>query len=177
MEVPAPAIFCLVRIHRREQSVAGYIATVIWSLGDHGDEAFLAGRYSRAHRIRFDGGAEIDASSSPHVVPPPWSAEAAIDPEEMLVAALANCHMLTFLHKAREAGFVVTAYEDAARGRMGKMAAGGIGITDVTLAPRVTWRGDIPSPQEEEALHHAAHEDCFIANSVLTRVRIEPPHR
>ena len=67
---------------------------------------FLKGRFSRAHTVSFDGGTEVPASASPHVVGK-WAVEAAVDPEEMLVASLSSCHMLSFLHLARMAGFAV----------------------------------------------------------------------
>jgi len=87
--------------------MATYSADVEWKLRD-GDD-FLKGRYSRAHTLTFDGGAIVPASASPHVVGI-WADEAAVDPEEMLVAALSNCHMLSFLHIARLAGFSIAAY-------------------------------------------------------------------
>lgn len=153
--------------------MAKYVATIDWSLNPAED--FPSGRYSRGHTIAFDGGVTIPASSSPSVVPLPWSVAAAVDPEEMLVAALSNCHMLTFLHKAREAGWVVTAYRDEAEGVMRKTAEGKIAVTKVTLRPDITFAGPGPDADALEALHHAAHEDCFIANSVKTEVAIEPP--
>lgn len=151
-----------------------YVATIDWSLTATPDD-FLKGRYSRAHTIAFDGGMTIPGSPSPGVVPAPWSDPAAVDPEEMLVAALSNCHMLTFLHKAREAGYVVTAYRDEARGVMRKTAAGKIAVTRVTLRPEIAFAGPAPDAAALEALHHAAHEDCFIASSVTTEVVIETP--
>ena len=151
-----------------------YVATIDWSLTAE-PEDFLKGRYSRAHSIAFDGGVTIPGSPAPSVVPVPWSDPAAVDPEEMLVAALSNCHMLTFLHKAREAGFVVTSYRDEARGVMRKTAEGRIAVTKVTLRPLIVFAGAAPDAAAMEALHHAAHEDCFIANSVKTEVVVEAP--
>ena len=148
--------------------MAAYTATVDWRLKP--GEDFVAGRYSRGHTIAFDGGITLPASSSPSVVPLPWSVAEAVDPEEMLVAALSNCHMLTFLHKAREAGFVVTAYRDQAEGVMRKTAEGKIAVTTVTLRPDIAFDGPAPDTHQLEALHHAAHEDCFIANSVKSEV-------
>jgi organic hydroperoxide reductase OsmC/OhrA len=153
--------------------MAKYVATIDWSLNP--GEDFVAGRYSRLHSIAFDGGITIPGSPSPGIVPLPWSVEAAVDPEEMLVAALSNCHMLTFLHKAREAGWVVTAYRDQAEGVMRKTAEGKIAVTKVTLRPDITFAGPVPDADALGALHHAAHEDCFIANSVKTEVVVEPP--
>ena len=92
--------------------MADHDAFVSWTLAADAD--FPKGRYSRAHRIAFDGGAEILASAAPSVVGR-WADPAGIDPEEMLVAALSSCHMLTSLDKARRAGFVIDRYADAAR--------------------------------------------------------------
>lgn len=153
--------------------MAAYTATIDWTLKP--GEDFVAGRYSRLHSIAFDGGITIPGSPSPGIVPPPWSTAEAVDPEELLVAALSNCHMLTFLHKAREAGWVVTAYRDTAEGVMRKTAEGKIAVTKVTLRPDITFAGPAPDGEALEALHHAAHEECFIASSVKTQVVVEAP--
>lgn len=121
--------------------------------------------------ISFDGGLIVPASASPHVVGK-WAVPEAVDPEEMFVAALSNCHMLTFLHKARLAGFVVTAYVDKAEGVMEEIAPGRMAVTKVWLRPEITWEGASPDADQLAALHHAAHEECFIANSVKTEVMI-----
>ena len=152
-----------------------HVARVSWKLG--ASEDFVAGHYSRGHSIAFDGGVSLPGSASPAVVRAPWSVEAAADPEEMLVASLAACHMLWFLDFARRAGVTVTSYADAAEGRMGKMASGRIGVADCVLRPRVeavTGEGAPAPPETLDHLHHQAHEACNIANSVLTRVRVEP---
>lgn len=144
-------------------------ARVVWTAtGD-----FAAGRYSRAHEWHFDGGAVVPASSSPSVVPLPFSDPAGVDPEEAFVASLASCHMLWFLDLARRGGFVAIAYEDAAAGQMAKVD-GRLCITRVTLRPRVAWAvGAGPDRARESALHHAAHKECFIANSVRTEIVID----
>jgi organic hydroperoxide reductase OsmC/OhrA len=100
--------------------------------------------------------------------------EAAADPEELFTASLSNCHMLWFLHKAREAGLVAAAYADEAEGLMGRNAEDQEVMTRVTLRPRVEWIGAAPDAAQLRALHHAAHAACFIANSVKTEVVIEP---
>jgi organic hydroperoxide reductase OsmC/OhrA len=148
-----------------------YKATVAWS---RGDGEFAKGRYSRAHAWRFDGGIEVPASASPQVVPKPYVVEAAVDPEEAFIASLSSCHMLTFLDLARRAGFVIESYEDEAEGVMEKNTAGKYWISRVTLRPRIAWGGDKQPSQDYLArLHHVAHEECFIANSVKTDVNVE----
>jgi organic hydroperoxide reductase OsmC/OhrA len=148
-----------------------YKATVSWH---RGEGEFAKGRYSRGHTWRFDGGIEVPASASPQVVPKPYVNEAAVDPEEAFIASLSSCHMLTFLDFARRAGFVIESYEDEAEGVMEKNAAGKYWISRVTLRPRIAWGGDKqPTHDDLARLHHVAHEECFIANSVKTDVNVE----
>lgn len=137
--------------------------------------AFLDNRYSRAHRWLFDGGIEVPASSSPQVVPVPLSVEAAVDPEEAFVASLSSCHMLWFLSLAAQMGFIVESYRDEAVGVLAKDSAGKLAMTRVTLHPEVRFNGAAQPDQEQlQALHHTAHDKCFIANSVKTELRCEP---
>jgi organic hydroperoxide reductase OsmC/OhrA len=154
--------------------MARHVATVSW---ERGDARFSDNRYSRAHLWRFDGGAEVPASSSPHVVPIPLSDAASVDPEEAFIAALSSCHMLWFLSIAAKRGFIVDHYEDEAEGIMGKDDHGRLAMTRVALRPRVIFHGSGPDEREEAAMHHAAHEACFIANSVRTEVVVELSQR
>ena len=148
-----------------------YSAEVLW---ERGDQDFLSGRYSRRHLLRFDGGAEVAASSSPHVVPLPMSDASAVDPEEAFVAALASCHMLFFLSIAANRKVDVARYRDAAVGVMGKNAEGRDAMTEVTLHPVIEFSGArLPTQHELDGMHHRAHELCYIANSVRTEVRCE----
>lgn len=150
-------------------------ATIAWRRG--ADAAFTDNRYSRAHVWRFDGGAEVRASSSPHIVPLPMSDPAGVDPEEAFVASLASCHLLWFLSLAAEQGWRVDAYEDAASGVLGRDAQGRLAMTLVTLRPRVVFGGAAqPTRDAVDALHERAHEACFIAASVRSEVRCEPVH-
>jgi organic hydroperoxide reductase OsmC/OhrA len=114
------------------------------------------------------------ASSSPLSVRLPWSVAAAVDPEEALVAALASCHMLTFLYVAAKQGFVVDDYSDDAVGEMTKNERGKLWVSKVTLSPRITFTGDKrPSSEQLDELHHLAHEECYIANSVKSEVVVQ----
>jgi organic hydroperoxide reductase OsmC/OhrA len=138
-------------------------------------ETFTDQRYHRAHTLAFDGGAVVPGSASPLVVKLPFSDASAVDPEEMFVASLSSCHMLWFLSLAAQAGWCVDRYEDAAVGTMAKNEEGRLAMTVVTLRPQVSFGGDRrPTAAELVALHHRAHEECFIANSVKTDVRFEP---
>ena len=148
-----------------------YTATIRWNRTGEGD--FTKGQYSRAHEWAFDGGAVVPASPSPHVVPAPWSDQAGVDPEEAFVASLSSCHMLFFVDFARRAGFVVDSYFDEAQGVLEKRGDGKMAMTRVTLRPRISWGGDAPDGAAIATLHHRAHADCFIANSVTTEVTVQ----
>jgi organic hydroperoxide reductase OsmC/OhrA len=152
--------------------MAEHVATIAWQ---RGDARFVDNRYSRVHTWTFDGGAEVRASSSPHVVPAPWADATAVDPEEAFVASIASCHMLWFLSIAAGRGFRVDRYVDAAVGTMAKNDQGKLAITRVTLHPDAAFSGDrLPGAAEVAAMHHEAHAECFIANSVRTEIRCEP---
>lgn len=149
-----------------------YNARLQWS---RGDQPFTDRRYSRAHSLHFDGGLVLPGSSSPQVVPLPFSDAAAVDPEELFVASLASCHMLWFLDLACRAGWCVDGYDDDALGTLARDAGGRLAMTEVVLRPAVAFAGPrLPDAAEIERLHHAAHEACFIANSVRTAVHVRP---
>lgn len=149
-----------------------YKAVVTWN---RGDQKFTDNRYSRGHAWRFDGGAEVPASSSPYVVPVPISVAANVDPEEAFVAAVSSCHMLFFLNIAAKGGFVIDRYEDSASGVMEKNAEGRIAMTRITLRPHIAFGGERhPTADEIARMHHESHEQCFIANSIKTDVIVEP---
>jgi organic hydroperoxide reductase OsmC/OhrA len=150
-----------------------YSATVRW---ERNGAVFTDNRYSRGHEWSFDGGVTVPASSSPSVVRLPLSREDAVDPEEAFVASLSSCHMLFFLSFAAAQNIVVDRYVDDAVATLAKNERGKLFFARVTLRPAVTISGDLrPSPAELEAIHRRAHEECFIANSVLTEVVVEAP--
>lgn len=152
--------------------MAAYTAEVIWS---RSGEKFIDSRYSRQHILRFDGGIEVPGSASPHVVPLPYSVPNAIDPEEAFVSSLSSCHMLWFLSIAAKQGVVVDRYHDIAEGVMAKNSEGKLMMSLVTLRPEVNFSGEKKLTIDElKQLHHRAHVECFIANSVKTEVRCEP---
>jgi organic hydroperoxide reductase OsmC/OhrA len=145
-------------------------ASIAWKLTG---PSFRKGQYSREHTWSFDGGLTIPASPSPAAVPAPWSNPAHVDPEEAFVASIASCHMMTFLWVASRQGFEVASYEDDAVGVMTKNEQRVPWVSAVTLHPRIFYAGDKrPSREEEAQLHHAAHEQCFIANSVKTAIAV-----
>ena len=151
-----------------------YTSTIAWQR-DAG-APFVDGRYRRAHVWRFDGGAEVTASSSPLSVRVPLSDASAVDPEEAFVASLASCHMLWFLSIAAKQGRLIDEYVDHAVGYMEKNEEGRLAMTRVVLRPRVTFATEaIPTASQLRELHDRAHHECYIANSVRTVVTIELP--
>jgi organic hydroperoxide reductase OsmC/OhrA len=146
-----------------------YQARIQWAR--HPDERFVDSRYSRAHTWTFDGGVVVPASSAVSSVPLPYSKPENVDPEEAFVASISCCHLLTFLFLAGKDGFVVDSYDDLAIGKMARNDKGRLAVTLVTLAPTIVFSGaKHPKDADLDRLHHAAHEECYIANSVLTEI-------
>jgi organic hydroperoxide reductase OsmC/OhrA len=148
-----------------------YQAEVTWERATA--ERFLDSKYSRAHQWKFDGGASIPASSAVSSVPLPYSKAENVDPEEALVAAISSCHMLTFLHRAAKSRMMVDSYRDVAVGIMEADSRGRQSITRVKLAPAIVFSGaGQPSDEIVARLHHEAHEECYIANSVRSEITV-----
>ncbi len=146
-----------------------YTATVRW---ERGGGSFADNRYSREHVWLFDGGTQVPASPAAANVPPGCARDDAVDPEEAFVAAISSCHMLFFLAFAGKRGFVPDSYEDNALGVMTKNERGKLFVSKVTLNPAVTFAGRTPGAGDLDAIHHHAHEECFVANSVRSEVVI-----
>lgn len=145
-----------------------YTAQIAWT--SNSPETFTKNRYSRGHEWSFDGGVTVPASSSPQVVPR-FSVAEAVDPEEALVASVAACHMLTFLYLAARAGFRIDSYTDNAVGEMSANDNGKQWMSHITLDPQIEWSGDtLPTADEIADLHHRAHEECYIANSIKSEI-------
>lgn len=148
-----------------------YEARVSWQ---RDGASFSDSKYSRSHEWSFDGGVTVPASASPLLVPPPHSVAAAVDPEEALVAATSSCHMLWFLSLAAKRGFVVDKYVDDAYCVMEENADGKQAITRIVLRPDIRFAGTAtPSAEELASLHHEAHEQCYIANSLKAEIVVE----
>jgi len=151
-----------------------YKTKILWK--KNSDESFLDRKYSRVHKWIFDGGIQVHASSSPHVVPLPMSDETAVDPEEAFIAAASSCHMLSFLYIAAVRKFIVESYEDNAEGVLKKNDEGKMSVTQINLKPEIIFsRDNIPSEDQLKELHHLAHESCYIANSVKTKIDVLYP--
>jgi organic hydroperoxide reductase OsmC/OhrA len=133
-----------------------------------GNVPFTYDTYSRNHRISFKKGEAVTFSAAP-----PYKGDPAKgDPEDMLVAALSSCHMLTFLAVAARKKVTVLSYEDDAVGFMEK-EGGKLWITRVILRPKILFE-NAPDAESLAEMHHLAHEQCFIANSVKTQITVEP---
>ncbi len=172
MPVPPADRLALRRPARLAAGMSTYNAEIRWS---RDGQKFTDNRYRRTHTWQFDGGVTVPASSSPSVVPLPMSDAAAVDPEEAFVASLSSCHMLWFLSIAAKRGYVVDRYVDAAEGLMEENPDGKLAMTRVTLRPLAHFSGaSQPDHATLDALHHAAHAECFIAHSVKSEVVIEP---
>jgi organic hydroperoxide reductase OsmC/OhrA len=142
--------------------------TLTWH---RGDVPFEYQKYPRNHTWKFDGGHEMTASAAPAYLGDPKQ----VDPEEAFVASLSSCHMLTFLAVAAKKKFVLDEYVDEAVGHMEKNAEGKLAITRVTLKQNLKFSGDRqPTSQEVDEMNHMAHDQCFIANSVKTEIKVEP---
>lgn len=148
-----------------------YTAKISWKTD--APDSFTKNRYTRGHTWSFDGGIEVPASSSPHAVRVPFSVEAAVDPEEALVAAASSCHMLSFLWVAARKGFQIDSYVDDAVGEMTE-TDGKQWVSKITLDPQIEWAGEkLPTAEEITAMHHEAHEVCYIANSIKSEVVVK----
>jgi organic hydroperoxide reductase OsmC/OhrA len=133
---------------------------------ERGDAPFTYDAYPRDHSIAFKDAAPIVFSAAP-----PYRGDAGKgDPEDMLVAALSSCHMLSFLAIAAKKRITVDSYEDDAVGFL-ENDGGKLWMTRVILRPLIQCSADAAALAE---IHHLAHQACFIANSVKTSVIIEP---
>jgi organic hydroperoxide reductase OsmC/OhrA len=124
--------------------------------------------YNRDHEWRFPGGIRVSASAAPGYL----GSAGHVDPEEGFVAAVASCHMLTFLAICARKGIVVDSYSDSAVGYLEKNASGRLSITHVELSPEIAFQATAPDEETLRKLHHQAHEQCFIANSIRTGVSL-----
>lgn len=143
-----------------------HIAEIFWKRQTAG---FSYDEYNRTHHWRFDNGVTLDAAAAPEFLGDPTC----IDPEEAFVASISSCHMLTFLAIAARRRLVVDAYEDKAVGHMEKNQSGRLAVTRVDLHPVITFAEGVQVDAAAlETLHHTAHEQCFIANSVTTDITV-----
>ena len=133
---------------------------------------FTYDSYNRAHEVRFKSGAIVLPASSA----PAFKGDAdRVDPEEAFGGSLSSCHMLTFLAICARKRLVLDSYVDDAEGTLEKGESGKLWMAHVTLRPRVRFApGTSVDRATLDQIHHLAHADCFIANSVKTEISVEP---
>lgn len=144
-----------------------HFAKVVWAAQEHKEKP---GTYSRDLEVIFSDTAKVEASAASDYL---GTAEKA-DPEQLLVSALASCHMLYFLALCEGQGYVVSSYRDTAKGSVSKREEGGFWVSEIILNPKVEFSSEKqPDYSALERLHHRAHKGCFIANSIKTAVKVE----
>jgi organic hydroperoxide reductase OsmC/OhrA len=146
-------------------SMSEHHATLSWSRGESG---FGYKDYSRTHVWTFPrSGQSVQAAAAPAFL----GKDDCVDPEEAFAAALASCHLLTFLAIASMSGYVVDQYDDAPVGYLEKGENGRLWLARVVMHPKIVFSGEKqPSPEDLARLHEKAHHECFLANSVKTEV-------
>ena len=143
-----------------------HVVTLNWTLQT---ETFDYEAYNRTHSIDFEGHNRLCASAAPDFHGDP----SCVNPEQSFVAALASCHMLTFLAIASKKKYVVTSYTDNAVGVLGRNAEGKTAITRIDLKPVVAFTSEmVPDQDTFNRMHDRAHKGCFIANSVASCVQV-----
>jgi len=145
-------------------------ASIIWQ---RESDTFDYPSYNRSHLWRFESGVTVAASAAPEFLGTPDR----VDPEEAFVAAISACHMLTFLAICSRKRLPVNRYTDHAVGFMAKNSQGRLAITRVDLHPDIVFDGDSPGREIIQKIHHLSHQECFIANSVNTEIRVQSPVR
>ena len=142
-------------------------ATIDWK---RTSAVFTYDTYNRAHDWIFHS-VTVPASTTPE-----YRGELErVNPEEAFIASLSSCHMLTFLAICTKRKLSLDSYRDEAVGYVEKNEEGRLAVTRVVLRPQITWsEGVTVPPADLDKLHHQAHENCFIANSVKTNVVVEP---
>lgn len=146
-----------------------YKAKINWT-GNTGEGTSAYAAYSRAHEISGDGGKSVILASAASI----YRGEASrYNPEELIVAAIAGCHMLWYLHLCADAGVVVVDYQDEASGKLMETDDGNGKFAEVTINPRVTIKS-ASDVNVATILHREAHKFCFIANSMNFPVKVEP---
>jgi len=134
-------------------------------------EDFSYKNYDRTHSWKFEGGTVVKASAAPEYL----GKKELVNPEEAFAASLASCHMLTFLAIASMKKYTIEIYEDEAVAILEKNEKSRMAVTKLYLSPKITFTGDnVPDKTIINKMHHRAHTECFISNSVLTEIIIEP---
>jgi len=145
-----------------------HIVNLLWK---NESEDFSYKNYDRTHSWKFEGGIVLKASAAPEYL----GKKELVNPEEAFAASLASCHMLTFLAIASMKKYTIEIYEDEAVAILEKNEKSRMAVTKLYLSPKITFTGDnVPDKTIINKMHHRAHTECFISNSVLTEIIIEP---
>ena len=132
-------------------------------------EDFSYEKYNRHHNIFLSGNQTVKNSASPEF----FGNADMTNPEELLASALASCHMLTFLAVTSKSGYIIDSYACKAEAFMGKNAEGRMSVTEISLTPAIIFDGEKqPTNEQLKSLHDKAHKNCFIAQSLQTKVNI-----
>lgn len=143
-----------------------HIVDISWT---HAPSPLADNTYDRNHRVSFGNSQQVLASSAPDFKGDP----AGVDPEQLLISALASCHMLTFLAIAELKGYAIKSYDDKARGFLEKGESGRFEVTLIQLKPQIVFSDDKePDAEALKRMHASAHKNCFVANSIKTKVEI-----
>ncbi|MCK6595563.1 MAG: OsmC family protein [Bacteriovoracaceae bacterium] len=138
--------------------------TTVWNSKNE----FTYEQYNRDHKITFSGPQTLINSAAPEY----YGNEDMANPEELLAAAVSSCHMLTFLAVCSKTGFKVTHYEDDAVAMLDKNDEGKMAVTQINLHPKIQFDGATPDETKLRDLHNKAHRNCFIAQSIKTKVEV-----
>ena len=146
--------------------MSSYVINLEWKKES---EDFSYEKYNRDHTVSFSGNQTLKNSASPEYL----GNSDMSNPEELLASALASCHMLTFLAIASKSGYVVESYTCKAEAVLGKNAEGRISVTEINLTPEISYSGDKrPSDEQLKSLHDKSHKNCFIAQSLQSKVNV-----
>jgi organic hydroperoxide reductase OsmC/OhrA len=144
-----------------------YTSHLSWN---RGDAAFTPKTYDRTHSITFGGGIAVEGSAAPEFL----GKAALVNPEELFVASISSCFMLTFVYLACTKNLVVNSYTAEATGTLGKNEEGKMAMTEVVLKPSIQFENNQqPDPAVLQDLFHKAHDMCFISCSVKTKVSVQ----
>lgn len=141
-------------------------ATVNWK---RQTASFSYPDYNRDHTWKFDNNLKVNASAAPEFL----GSASRVDPEQAFVASVSSCHMLTFLAICARKRIIVNSYLDHAVGFLEKNDRGQLSIIRVELFPGIEFEGTRPEDKALKELHLQSHEQCFIANSILTEVQLK----
>ena len=157
---------CLGDPPREKNDMSELSIDLSWHRSEPGLEP---GKFSKAHRIRYNDTYELLADAAPD-----WGGdENNTNPEQALAAALSSCHMMTFLALAAKMKWPVSSYQDHAVAHLGKNARGQMSVSRIDLRPAVSFDEEFTvEPAELEQMHHRAHRYCFIANTLADDVEI-----